>query len=132
MSWIVQGRHGASVHPVFGQGNYDDAPAETGGKSDEYAFVKIRYKEPDADTSKLITRPVTKADEIGPDDDARFAAAVAAFGQILKGGRYTGDFSFDDVIALANGAKGADPYNYRGEFVQLVRQAKTARAMERR
>ncbi len=99
--------------------------------SNEYAFVKIRYKDPDADKSKLITRPVTKSDEIDPDDDARFAAAVAAFGQMLKGGRYTGAYTFDDVIRLANGAKGLDPFNYRGEFVQLVRKAKTAQALQR-
>ena len=109
-----------------------EKPAETAGDTaNEYAFVKIRYKEPDADTSKLITRPVSKADEAAPDENARFAVAVAAFGQMLRGGRYTGTFTFDDVIELANGAKGADPYNYRGEFVQLVRKAKTARAMER-
>jgi len=104
--------------------------AGQGAASDEYAFVKIRYKQPDADESELITQPVTAANEAEPDDDARFAAAVAAFGQLLRGGKHTGDFTYDDVIALANGAKGADPYGYRAEFVQLVRMAKSAAALE--
>ncbi len=103
-----------------------------GDVANEYAFVKIRYKQPDADTSKLITRPVTKADETEPNDDTRFATAVAAYGQILKGGRYTGAFTFDDVISMAQSAKGADPFGYRTEFVQLVRDAKTASAKDGR
>ena len=63
--------------------------------------------------------------------EARFAASVAAFGQILRGGRYTGDFSYDDVIALANANKGEDEFGYRSEFVNLVRLAKSAASMER-
>ena len=101
--------------------------------SDEYAFVKIRYKLPDSDVSKLTTRPITDADEVVDvetvDGELRFAAAVAAFGQILRGSTYTGQFSFDDVIRLAQGAKGEDPFGYRAEFLNLVRLAKTARAM---
>ncbi|MEM8648874.1 MAG: YfbK domain-containing protein, partial [Pseudomonadota bacterium] len=73
-------------------------PAASNG--DEYAFVKIRYKQPQGSKSTLITTPVTAAHEVSDGasapQDARFAAAVAAFGQILKGGRYTGSFSYDD------------------------------------
>ncbi len=54
---------------------------------------------------------------------------MAGFGQILKGGKYTGSYSYDDVIALARGAKGDDPFGYRAEFLNLVRLAKTASAM---
>ena len=57
------------------------------------------------------------------------ASAVAGFGQILQGGKYTGAFSYDDVIALANSAKGSDEFGYRAEFIQLVRLAKTASPM---
>ena len=102
--------------------------------ADELAFVKIRYKRPDADTSILITRAVTAADAFESVDsapqEARFAAAVAGFGQLLRGGRYTGDYGHDDVIALAQGARGNDPFGYRAEFLGLVRLAKTAAAME--
>jgi Ca-activated chloride channel family protein len=62
--------------------------------------------------------------------DLRFAAAVAAFGQILKGGRNTGTYSYDDVIALAQSAKGEDRFGYRAEFINLVRLAKSATAMQ--
>ncbi len=101
--------------------------------SDELAFVKIRYKQPKGTKSTLITTPVASAQEAANQasapQDARFAAAVAAFGQILKGGRYTGSFSYDDVIALALGAKGVDEYGHRAEFINLVRAAKSAAAL---
>ena len=57
--------------------------------------------------------------------DVRFSAAVAAFGQLLRGGRYTGDSGYDDVIALAQDARGDDPFGYRNEFVGLVRLAQS-------
>jgi Ca-activated chloride channel family protein len=100
----------------------------------EYGFVKIRYKAPDGDTSQLITTPVTRANLVEPDGErareTRFAAAVAGFGQLLRGGRYMGDFSHDDVIALAQSAKGEDQFGYRTEFINLVRLARSAAALE--
>ena len=57
---------------------------------------------------------------------------MAGFAQLLKGGKYTGSFDYDDVIELAQKTKGADPYGYRTEFVQLARKAKTAAAMQTR
>jgi Ca-activated chloride channel family protein len=104
------------------------------GKTDEYAFLKIRYKLPKEDKSKLITTPVgTESDftslKAAP-AEARFATAVAAYGQILKGGQYTGSYSYDDVIALAQGAKGKDEFGYRAEFINLVRLAKSAPALD--
>ena len=97
----------------------------------EIAFLKIRYKLPGADTSNLLTRPVTTADAFETVDaaprDARFAAAVAAFGELLRGGRYTGDYGYGDIVALARGARGRDPFGYRDEFVRLVRAGGVAR-----
>ena len=115
----------------------------------EYAFLKIRYKLPDENTSKLITTPITVADERALEgqtcpsgvacdkslkaisDDTGWATAVAGFGQILRGGRYTGDFNYDDVITLAQAHKGKDEYGYRSEFIQLVRLAKSAAALQK-
>ena len=101
--------------------------------ADELAFLKIRYKRPDADTSILITHAVTTADAFESVDsaphEARFATAVAGFGQLLRGGRHTGDYGYDDVIALAHEARGDDPFGYRAEFLNLVRLAKSAAAM---
>ena len=102
--------------------------------ANEYAFVKIRYKQPKSDTSQLITIPVTRSNEIAEDGtaprEAKFAAAVAAFGQLLKGGQYTGKYSYDDVVALAQSAKGDDRFGYRAEFINLVRLAKSAAVLE--
>ena len=102
--------------------------------SDEYAFLKIRFKAPDGDTSDVITEPITRGNEIGETGtvarEARFSVAVAGFGQLLRGGRYTGDLDQDDVIDLAMNAKGDDPFGYRAEFINLVRLAKSAAAME--
>ena len=109
-----------------------DEAAEAGSR-DELAFLKIRYKLPDAEKSTLMTQPVTSADAFAnvatAPDDVRFAAAVAAFGQILRGGRYTGGYGYDDVIALAQSARGEDRFGYRAEFIGLVRLAESAAAM---
>lgn len=105
-----------------------DAEPAAAGDVNEYGFLKIRYKLPDEDTSQLITTPITKAVEFDRVDDApeaaRFAASVAAFGQLLQDGRYLGSYGFDDVIALAGSAKGDDEFGYRSEFINLVRLAK--------
>ena len=102
---------------------------EQGGTTNrsELALVRVRYKEPDSETSSLIEQPVRKAEmvrDLGEASvDYRFAAAVAGLGQILRGGKYTGDFSYPEVLALARGARGDDPFGYRGEFLQLMNLA---------
>lgn len=107
--------------------NSEAEPARAAERN-EYGFLKIRYKLPGEDTSKLISTPITTAVEVDRIEDAsessRFAASVAAFGQLLKGGRYLGSYGFDDVIALAGGARGNDEFGYRSEFLNLVRLAK--------
>ncbi len=108
---------------------YGEASTDNGGvaNADEYAFVKIRYKLPDADTSKLITTPVTGANEIASFDqattDQRFSVAVAAFGQKLRDGDQTASMGWDRIAEIASAARGADPFGYRSEFLSLVRLA---------
>lgn len=105
-----------------------DAEKAQAASSDEYAFLKIRYKKPDSDTSVLMTRPIAKADEkpfAELSDDIRFANAVASFAQMLKGSKFV-DADYDTVIEVANQARGKDEFGYRTEFVNLVRLAKTA------
>ena len=132
---VVPAGSGAErIAPLRYSPGSDQAARAGAGFAGELAFVKIRYKRPDADASRLITRAVTQADvfeslEAAP-REARFAAAVAGFGQLLRGGRYTGDHGYDDVIALAQGARGDDPFGYRAEFLNLVRLAGSAAAME--
>ncbi|GJD97079.1 vWA domain-containing protein [Methylobacterium iners] len=110
------------------------APAPEASKAtDEYAHVAIRYKLPKAEVSTLMTTPVHRSRESARFEDApgeaRFATAVAGFAEILRGGTYTGTFTYDDVVRIASGAKGDDSFGYRAEFVQLVRAAKTAQAL---
>lgn len=96
--------------------------------SNELAFLKIRYKRPDENTSILMTRPITSSDERKFNDlpdDLRFAAAVAGFGQLLRGSKYTNSLTWDQVIDMANSARGKDEFGYRTEFVNLVRLAKS-------
>lgn len=63
--------------------------------------------------------------------DARFATGVAAFAELLRGGRYNGSMSYDDVLRIASAARGQDDFGYRTEFVQLVRAARSAASMAR-
>ena len=96
--------------------------------SDEYAFVKIRHKLPRADKSTLQTFPIGEGQERRmrqASDDMRFATAVAAVGQKLRGDSQLDDFSYASAIKLANGAKGEDENGYRAEFIQLVRLMET-------
>lgn len=104
-----------------------DATAETAGNG-EIGFLKMRYKLPDEETSKLIEQAIGKDQAVSSlseaSEDSRFAAAVAAFGQKLKGSNY-GEMSWADIRALAQGARGADENGYRAEFMQLIDMARS-------
>jgi Ca-activated chloride channel family protein len=99
----------------------------------ELGFVKIRYKLPKSDTSRLISTPIDRRSEFArfedAPQDARFASAVAVFADLLRGGRYSGSLTYDDVLRIAVPARGKDEFGYRSEFVQLVRAAKSAPAL---
>ena len=99
-----------------------EANTEFGG---EYAFLKMRYKLPNQDTSRLITTPITSELKGEGNSETKFAAAVAGFGQKLQGGKYLNDVSYDDIIALAQEGKGDDEFGYRNEFINLVRLSKS-------
>lgn len=105
------------------------------GLGSEYGFVKIRYKTPKANTSRLISTPINRAVEVRRFEDAprdaRFATGVAGFAELLRGGKYSGTMTYDDVLRIALAARGDDGFGYRSEFVQLVRQAKTAASLAR-
>ena len=100
-----------------------DVPSRGRPKS-EIAFVKIRYKLPNEDESKLITRPVANADVVSDFNrlpiDYRFAAAVAGGAQLLKHDPYIKSFDYGRAIEIAQGARGDDEFGYRNEFVQLL------------
>ena len=120
-----KGSGGEQIDPL----RYGQAKVDNGGVAnpDEYAFVKIRYKLPNEDVSKLITTPVTPASEVESFDkasvDQRFSVAVAAFGQKLRDEDAMAKFGYDRIAEIAGAARGADPFGYRAEFLSLVRLA---------
>ncbi len=103
---------------------YGNNEATDKGKRGELAFLKLRYKTPQGSKSKLISQPIHTGNITknlrNTSDNFRFSAAVAGFGQLLRGGRYTGEFSYDDAADLARTARGDDHFGYRGEFLRLV------------
>lgn len=88
----------------------------------ELAFLRLRYKEPGQDDSKLIEHPIANTLTNG-DTDARFAAAIAGFGELLRESPYVGDWGYEDAAALAAQSRGPDPWGYRSEALRLIRQA---------
>jgi len=128
------------ITPVGSNGKMiDDLRYQTASKkteldaTGEFAFLKIRYKLPQEDKSKLITMPIGNEqnhDSItAVSKDIQFAAAVAAFGQVIRNDSFTTDFSYDDILKLAEPVRGRDQFGYRSEFLNMVRLAKTAKAM---
>ena len=95
-------------------------------KSPELLTLKLRYKQPDGDTSTKIEMPVTDRglSYSKASDDFKFAAAVSQFGMILRNSPHKGTASFDGVVELADEGKGKDEKGYRGEFVEMVKKAK--------
>ncbi len=92
--------------------------------NDELLTVKLRYKEPNQDESKLLTQGLLdRGNSIeNATDNLRFAAAVAEFGMLLRGSRYKGNASFGSVTNLAQNSLGNDLKNYRTDFLDLVRK----------
>ncbi|MBS1208540.1 MAG: hypothetical protein H6R19_938 [Proteobacteria bacterium] len=89
----------------------------------ELGFLRLRYKQPEATRSELIEIPLQRS-AILPlaraSSEFRFATAVAGFGQILRGGKYTGQWDYSDARRLAADNLGKDRFGYRGEFLRLV------------
>jgi len=91
----------------------------------ELLTVKIRYKQPDGDTSKLLEFPIKDTGKrFGQaDQDFRFAAAVAQFGMLLRGSEHKGDSNYAAVLEIATEAAAGDKSGYRQEFLELVKLA---------
>lgn len=142
--FVPVGSAAVSVDPLrYTEKERSAKPAESASDNNEYAFLKIRYKLPNDSASKLMERPITAADQAGVipagadcsvasdcdpvnyiGEDVQFSVAVAAFGQILKNDLNIQTMTLDDVINMAQAGKGADPYGYRAEFINLVRLTK--------
>lgn len=93
-------------------------------KGEELGFLRVRYKQPGKSSAVEFDRAVSVRDlRRQPSTDFRFAAAVAGFGQLLRGGNYLGTFGYDDVKMLAQSARGTDAGGYRQGFIKLVEMA---------
>ena len=92
-------------------------------RSKELMTVKFRYKKPDEDVSKLIVHPLAD-NQVAlnkTSEDFRWSASVAAFGMLLRESEYIKNFSYDQVVQLAQGAKGEDKEGYRIEFINMAK-----------
>jgi Ca-activated chloride channel family protein len=101
-------------------------PAPVVGDHPESINVKLRFKKPDGDTSRLIERGVTDQglDYSRASDDFKLASAVAAFGMLLRESPHRGTLTFDAAIELAQSVSGSDPSGYRQELLDLIRKAR--------
>ena len=89
--------------------------------------LKIRYKQPDGDTSTKLEFPVTDAGQSfsKASSDFQFASSVAGFGMLLRGSPYKGDATFAGMLEIAESSAGnEDPHGYRREFTQMIAKAK--------
>lgn len=110
-----------------------DGMAERATMAD-IAYLKVRYKLPGQGSSRLLERPITPADVYrdvaAAPEPARWALAVAGFGQKLRGDPWVDErFGWREIASLAQGARGSDPFGLRAEFVQLVRGAGETRSV---
>ena len=127
---VPVGSNGHLMDPLRYRAATPVAPKSDSG---EIAFLRMRYKLPAEDKSRLIERAVTNSDVISDiaraPSDLRFAAAVAGFGQLLRSDPYMKNFGYAQVAELASGAKGQDTFGYRAEFVQMVKLAQSLPAL---
>lgn len=92
---------------------------------DELFTVRLRYKDPDGQTSKPLEVPIIAKEKSFDEasDDFRFAASVAEFGMLLRDSKYRGESNFESVLEIASTSSGRDDSGYRAEFLNLVKAA---------
>ena len=120
---VLVGSEGRRVDEL----RYAEKQSDKQKLADEAALVKLRYKMPDEDNSKLISHVIERQqfDAVKTvAGDSQFAASVAGFAQLLRGGRYLNGWDWQQAIELAQNSKGADKDGYRGEMIQLMKMAK--------
>lgn len=125
---VLNGSENSFVEPLrYGQPSKTDAS----DKSGELAFLKMRYKLPGESESVLFEQPILLDEKHNASiqREANFAAAVAGFAQMLKDGKYIGNWDKQAVLELALNNRGDDEFGYRSEFVQLVRKSELAKEM---
>ena len=108
---------------------YQQPPGRTAAaNARELATVKVRYKAPDGDASRLITRVMRNADA-PMSTNLGFASAVAEFGMLLRNSEHKGSASYGALVARARSFRGNDPEGYRAEFIKLADLAAALHAL---
>jgi Ca-activated chloride channel family protein len=106
-----------------------DALERVQHNTSEIAFVRLRYKQAEAINSVEVAYPINTSQQHTSlalaSDNLRFAASVAGFGQLLRGGKYTDQWRYDDALELARSSRGSDPHGYRSEMLSLIELAKS-------
>lgn len=94
--------------------------------SKELMTLKLRYKAPNGNKSKLITKVVNdkNKDWDNTSENFRWSAAVAEFGMLLRESKFSQNTDIQSVVQLAKGAKGEDEEGYRSEFIRLVESSR--------
>jgi Ca-activated chloride channel family protein len=117
---------GADPHHYFEEPAPAAPPRRATSASKELFFLKMRYKEPDAETSELVTRKVEDSRQLlaKASADFQFAAAVAAYGMQLRNSPYQGAFTWNQILGLAKSGRGGDPLGHRAEFSRLAELAR--------
>jgi Ca-activated chloride channel family protein len=113
--------HEAAARGVDALRYQNREPEVRRARTDELAFVRIRYKRPRGTESRLVERPVRSRTARRPSVDFSFASAVAGFGMILRDSQHRGSITTDQVLELAERGLGEDLDGYRGGFIELVR-----------
>lgn len=115
---------GRSVDPLRYQSNQADR-SFIEKNPNEVALVKVRYKKPEASKSTRIEHVVDRTSKnlMASSKRVQWSASIAAFGMKLRAAESVKDMSYDAIIELASGAISEDPYGYRSEAVQLMRNA---------
>lgn len=93
--------------------------------NDELLTIKVRFKDPDKEESKLISVTVKDncSDINKATENLKFIASVAQFGMLLRESEYKGNSNLKNTIELARTGKGKDENGYAGEFIRLIEAA---------
>ena len=122
---VLQDSDGKRMEPLRYSDNHPQDGKAMAKNLEEAAMISLRYKLPDQDKSNLYRDYLTAAqvNAAKGGDNIRFAASVASFAELLRGGKFLNDWSWDDAKRLAQQSKGDDANGYRGELIQLVGMA---------
>ena len=114
------GSGGESVSPL----RYGKTASVTTGKTDEIAMLRLRYKQPGSEQSQLIEKPMLRSSiSAKPSDRMKLAASLAAYADLLRGGKNSNQFTWTDVRQLASSVSLPDSWGYRAEFIDLIDRA---------